>query len=184
MNASVREKIRPHQSTMPVTEFATLKLVSPHTWDSPEIQAFFAALSTQQGANSGYTLRFFEDITNPRLIYLITGWTSAQAHYEAIAGEQNQKLLERSKGLITVEGLAHAEVDSEIGDAKFVVWKQWPLQEGGNVAKDEGAGLVVDLEGPIVYSLQGYASEEDAEGHEVVEDGKKTIRARRLTVNV
>ncbi|KAI1788404.1 hypothetical protein LXA43DRAFT_848417, partial [Ganoderma leucocontextum] len=96
---------------MTVTEFATLKLVSPYTWDSPDVHALFQTLSTQQGAWSGYPLRFFADTTDPQLIYLITGWESAAAHNEWIASEQNQKLLERTKGVIEVEGLAHAEVD-------------------------------------------------------------------------
>ncbi|TBU50288.1 hypothetical protein BD309DRAFT_945799, partial [Dichomitus squalens] len=170
---------------MTVTEFATLKLVYPHVWGSPEIQAFFATLSTQQGAWSGYPLRFFEDTTDPRLIYLITGWEGVAAHYEWIRSEQNQQLLERSKGLLEVEGVAHAELDSEGGDAKFVVWKQWSLQEGESLTSHQGVGLVVDQEGPLVYSLQGYTSEEDAKiGLGVSEDGRNTICARRLTVDV
>ncbi len=168
---------------MTVTEFATLKLLSPHTWDAPDIQAFFRTLSVQQGAWSGYPLRFFADTTDPQLIYLITGWESVPAHYEWIASEQNQKLLERGKGMLEVEGLAHAEVDSERGDAEFVVWKQWKLQEGESVAERDGAGLVVDQEGPLEYSLHGYGSKEDAGdlgGGELL----KTIGARRLVSEV
>ncbi|KAI0707717.1 hypothetical protein C8Q76DRAFT_572215, partial [Earliella scabrosa] len=96
---------------MAITEIATLKLVPSYTWDSPAIQSFFATLSVQQAAWSGYPLRFFEDTSNARVIYLITGWKSIPAHYEWIASDQNQKLLERAKGLIEVAGLQHADVD-------------------------------------------------------------------------
>ncbi|PIL24352.1 hypothetical protein GSI_14105 [Ganoderma sinense ZZ0214-1] len=169
---------------MTVTEFATLKLVSPHTWASPDIQAFFRTLSTQQGAWSGYSLRFFADTTDPQLIYLITGWESVATHYEWIASEQNQALLERAEGMIEVEGLAHAELDSEKGDAQFVVWTQWMPREGESVAGQSGAGLVVDKEGPLAYSLQGYGSEKEAGDLGVTQGGqsRKTIGAYRLTL--
>ncbi|KAM5538129.1 hypothetical protein V8D89_008326 [Ganoderma adspersum] len=170
---------------MTVTEFATLKLVSPHAWASPDVQAFFRTLSTQQGAWSGYPLRFFADRTDPQLIYLITGWESVAAHYEWIASEQNQALLERAKGMIEVEGLAHAEVDSERADAQFVVWTRWTPREGENVAGHGGAGLVVDQEGPLVYSLRGYGSEEEAGDLGALggeEQSRKTVGAYRLTL--
>ena len=170
---------------MTVTEFATLKLVSPHTWTSPDVQAFFQTLSAQQGAWSGYPLRFFADTTDPQLIYLITGWESVAAHYEWISSEQNQALLERAKGMIEVEGLAHAEVDSERADAQFVVWTQWTPQEGEDISGKGGAGLVVDKEEPLVYSLQGYGSEEEAGDLEALGDQgqlKKAVGAHRLSL--
>lgn len=170
---------------MTVTEFATLKLVSPHTWTSPDVQAFFQTLSAQQGAWSGYPLRFFADTTDSQLIYLITGWESVAAHYEWIASEQNQALLERAKGMIEVEGLAHAEVDSERADAQFVVWMQWTPREEENVTGQGEVGLVVDKEGPLVYSLQGYGSEEEAGdlgARSGEEQSRKTVGAYRLTL--
>ena len=170
---------------MTVTEFATLKLVSPHTWTSPDVQAFFQTLSAQQGAWSGYPLRFFADTTDSQLIYLITGWESVAAHYEWIASEQNQALLERAKGMIEVEGLAHAEVDSERADAQFVVWRQWTPRERESVAGHGEVGLVVDQEGQLVYSLQGYGSEEETGDLGALGDQgqlRKAVGAYRLTL--
>ncbi|RPD66545.1 hypothetical protein L226DRAFT_557589 [Lentinus tigrinus ALCF2SS1-7] len=128
---------------MTVTEFATLKLLSPCTWDSPGIQVFFQTLAVQQAEWSGYPLRFFEDVSDTSTIYLITGWKSVPAHYEWIASEQNKTLLERSKGMIEVVGLEHAELDSEVANEAYVVWKQWEAQEGENY-EAEGVGRVLD----------------------------------------
>ena len=101
---------------MPVTEVATLELVFPHTWDSPAVRVFFEMLAARQADWSGYPLCFFEDLENPRTIYLITLWESVPAHYEWIASAQNQELLERVKetNILKVVELKHVDVASEV----------------------------------------------------------------------
>lgn len=91
-------------------------------------------------------------------------------------------LLGRAKGMIEVGGLAHAEVDSERADAEFVVWKQWKIQESESVAGRDGVGLVVDHEGPVAYSLQGYGSKQEDGDLGGGEGLLKTISAYRLTL--
>ncbi|KAI9065443.1 hypothetical protein FKP32DRAFT_1537994, partial [Trametes sanguinea] len=95
---------------MPVTEIATLRLNSPHIWDSPDVQSFFADVAAQQAAWSGYPLHYFQDTSDPSIVYILTGWESVSAHFEWIKSEQNQKLLEQGKSLIEVVGLQHANL--------------------------------------------------------------------------
>ncbi|KAI0723852.1 hypothetical protein C8T65DRAFT_627662 [Cerioporus squamosus] len=158
---------------MTVTEFATLRLASSYTWDSSEIQAFFQTLAVQQAEWSGYPLRFFEDTTDTRIIYIITGWESVPAHYEWIASVQNQNLLEKAKGLIELVDLEHAELDSEVANGQYVVWKRWEAWGGeSHVAK--GVGRVLEeLEGNAmvqVSSIESYPDKEAAAGNS--QDGR------------
>ncbi len=181
-DASVTSEVTTY-TTMRVTEIATLNITPPHRWVSPDTQAFFGTLANQQAEWSGYPLRFFEDTTDTQVVYLITGWKSVSAHYEWIASEQNQKLLERAKGLIDVAGLEHAEVDSEVADAQFVVWKQWELREEETIEKGPGVGVVLDKEpeGRVVCSLKGCSSKEE-EG--TVGKDAETKRMRRLELKL
>ncbi|TFK90286.1 hypothetical protein K466DRAFT_583877 [Polyporus arcularius HHB13444] len=157
---------------MTVTEFATLRLASSHTWESPDVQAFFQTLAVQQAEWSGYPLHFFEDTSDTRIIYLITGWTSVPAHYEWIASEQNQVLLEKAKGLIEVVALEHAELDSEVADGKYAVWKQWEAQEGENY-EAKGIGRVLEEGSGMVNSLESYVDKTAAVG---ASEGGKLMR--------
>lgn len=148
---------------MAVTEFATLRLASSHTWESPDVQAFFQTLAIQQAEWSGYPLRFFEDTSDTRIIYLITGWTSVPAHYEWIASEQNQVLLGQAKGLIEVVAVEHAALDSEVADGQYATWKQWEAQEG-ETYEAKGIGRVVVEGSGMVSAIGSYADKAAAVG--------------------
>ena len=162
---------------MTVAELATIELAESYTWDSPDVRAFFQTLAVEQAECSGYPLRFFEDISNPKTFYLITRWKSVPAHYEWITGEKNKALLGRAKDLLKVVGLEHAELDSEVANGEYVVWKKWEAQEGqtydtkatGKVLEARGVG-----KGPegkeMVSSLEIYAEKEAAVG--ASENGK------------
>ncbi|EIN07010.1 hypothetical protein PUNSTDRAFT_71700 [Punctularia strigosozonata HHB-11173 SS5] len=101
-----------------ITEFATLRLNSPHKWDSLTTIDFFRALSADQRAWSGYPLLYFRDVDAPddsgcERVYLLSGWKSVEAHYEWIEGAANQALLEKGVGdgkLLSVEGFAHVAI--------------------------------------------------------------------------
>ncbi|KAI0647464.1 hypothetical protein C8Q79DRAFT_629654 [Trametes meyenii] len=146
---------------MPVTEIATLKLVPPFVWISPEVQSFFSAVSTQQAAWSGYPLHYFEDTFNAN-VYILTGWLSVPAHHEWIKSDQNQALLVRGKSLIDVVGLRHGRLQMELDEALWAIVEQWETEEDAKTGVDgvEGnTGAVVETPS-WVNRITGYTSEE------------------------
>ncbi|THV07348.1 hypothetical protein K435DRAFT_574949, partial [Dendrothele bispora CBS 962.96] len=98
---------------MPITELAILRLSHPTTttFTTPPIPAHFALLSQRQSAWSGYPLTFYHNITDPSFIYLLSGWDSVAAHGEWIKSDENQELLELLGPYLTVEQLAHLDMD-------------------------------------------------------------------------
>ncbi|KAK7463536.1 hypothetical protein VKT23_006884 [Stygiomarasmius scandens] len=97
---------------MPITELAILKLNPPNTLTTSPIPEHFALLQTRQSAWSSYPLRFYYNIANPSLIYLLSGWDSVDAHGEWIKSDGNQELLKLLGPYLTVEQLAHLDMDS------------------------------------------------------------------------
>ncbi|KAI0362562.1 hypothetical protein OH77DRAFT_63240 [Trametes cingulata] len=170
---------------MPVTEIATLKLVPPHHWNSPETQAFFGDVAAQQAAWSSYPLHYFQDASDAQTVYILTGWASVAAHFEWIESAQNQALLERSKGLIEVVDLQHARLHVELDEAHLVILEQWPKrsdEEPGNGSMVRGAIGLVEEKPDEVCSVKALWKAEDAvhEGENVHAPDRRTIRLKRL----
>ena len=164
---------------MPVTEIATLRLVSPRTWDSSDVQSFFKAFSDAQiewmVSPSGY----FEDASDPSIVYVVKGWGSVVAHHEWIASTLNQELLKKVKGLLEVEGLVHAELECKVEKSSMVLWTRWQVAPGEITATLEDAGCAVEEEG-TVWSLKGYARAEDIEANT---EGKKVVLMKKLSLS-
>ncbi|KAA1469277.1 hypothetical protein DENSPDRAFT_757529, partial [Dentipellis sp. KUC8613] len=96
---------------MPVTEVAILNLIPPHEFRSPTLLPLFRLLAKRQSAWSGFPLRFFQNTSKEGEIYLVSGWKDVPAHYEWIASDANQELLELLKSYLTVASLMHLEID-------------------------------------------------------------------------
>ncbi|KAJ3014373.1 hypothetical protein NUW54_g1320 [Trametes sanguinea] len=170
-------------TVMPVTEIATLRLNSPHIWDSPASQSFFADVAAQQAAWSGYLLHYFQDTSDPLVIYILTGWESVSAHFDWIKSEQNQKLLERGEGLMEVVGLQHVNLGVELKNAQFVVLEQWQRGTEEDVGEEREEVGSVEEAPEQVCRIKGFAREEDVEGQDEQEDvGKKRAFMRRFSV--
>jgi len=112
---------------MPITELAILEIVNPYTATSPLIREFFRKVSFRQAKWSGYPLLFFESTNSPSQVYLISGWTSVEAHGEWIASAENQALPKEGEGLITVIDLMHVEIEFSTMPTKAerAVWSRW-----------------------------------------------------------
>lgn len=159
---------------MTITEIATLELLVPHTWDSPDARTFVRTLSDRQSAWSGHSLFFFKGADSPGQIFLISGWKSVQTHNEWIASAQNQGLLEMTKGLVEVRGLVHADINFEDlprGTRRIVVEviqkggggeASTKLQKTRSVEEDErhewaASGEVLDGGAGAICRLRAYA---------------------------
>ena len=98
---------------MTVTEFAGLEAQGQHAVDSPIIQEFLTKVAQRQAAWSGYPLLFFQDTSNSKVLYLISGWRDVPAHGEWIASTGNQELLREMEGIMTVREFRHLDIDFE-----------------------------------------------------------------------
>jgi hypothetical protein len=96
---------------MPITEFASLSLISPNTLSDPHVVNFFSNLSSWQSSSSGYPLTFFTNPAEPAEIHLITGWDDVGAHEKWIASSRNQELLQIAEGFLNIIGMVHLDLD-------------------------------------------------------------------------
>lgn len=102
---------------MPVTEFAILPLTYALTKDnlllpSAVIQKLKIAKSVLEEA-SNHEFRFFQQIEDPYVIYIIGKWDSPEAHYAFLPSAKNQELLKLFKEDVHIE-----EVDRK----KMQIW--------------------------------------------------------------
>jgi heme-degrading monooxygenase HmoA len=100
---------------MPVSEFAVIPLTQPITQDYPAlpktlIQNLKYAKEVLESA-SGYGFRYFQQIEDPSLIYILGLWDSVAAHDGFVASPENQRLLELFKNDISMTG-----------DRKMTLW--------------------------------------------------------------
>ncbi|KAF8912194.1 hypothetical protein CPB84DRAFT_1761584 [Gymnopilus junonius] len=111
LSPSFHTTTKAHSIVMPVTEFATLKLKEPYTTNNEDLRKLFQSVAKQQATWSGYPLTFYHNAQNPSLLHIVSGWKNAHAHQKWIASEENQKYLSVFDPLLSVEGLAHVDVD-------------------------------------------------------------------------
>lgn len=102
---------------MPVTELAILPLTHALTKEnlslpSAVIQKLKIAKSVLEEA-SNYEFRFFQQIEDPSVIYIIGKWDSPEAHYAFLPSAKNQELLQLFKEDVHIE-----EVDGK----KMQMW--------------------------------------------------------------
>ncbi|OJA11793.1 hypothetical protein AZE42_09315 [Rhizopogon vesiculosus] len=96
---------------MPITEFASLSLMSPNKLSDPHVVELFSKLSSWQASASGYPLCFFTNQQEFREVYLVTGWNDVAAHEEWIKSARNQELLEIGGKFLDVIGMVHLDLD-------------------------------------------------------------------------
>ncbi|OAX37122.1 hypothetical protein K503DRAFT_743210 [Rhizopogon vinicolor AM-OR11-026] len=96
---------------MPITEFASLSLMSPNKLSDPHVVDLFSKLSSWQASASGYPLCFFTNQHELREVYLVTGWNDVAAHEEWIKSARNQELLEIGGKFLDVIGMVHLDLD-------------------------------------------------------------------------
>ena len=86
---------------MVVTEFAVFPLARPITKDNPTLAVDLIKNLKQAKAVlesvSGYRFRYFQQIEDPSIIYIMGLWDSVAAHDAFLASPENQKLLELFK---------------------------------------------------------------------------------------
>ncbi|OBZ65762.1 hypothetical protein A0H81_14280 [Grifola frondosa] len=156
---------------MTITELATLEIVSPFSWDSPEIQSFFRAASESQSAWSGYPLFFFQDKCVVKEIYLLSGWESVEAHMDWIASPRNKELLllKLGEGLFHVASLVHMNIDfSKIPrDTTYIVWgstkerKHMAMVMVGTVGKQREKCWTLENKGIVLSGHTGRREKEN-----------------------
>lgn len=90
---------------MPVTEFATLPLTDPLTKENPALPTvLFSKLKTAQTVleqASGHKFRYFQQIEDPSIIYIVGKWDSPAAHSAFLPSQENQHLLQLLEGTIS-----------------------------------------------------------------------------------
>lgn len=90
---------------MPVTEFATLPLTDPLTKENPTLSsALFSKLKAAQTVleqASGHNFRYFQQIEDPSVIYIVGKWDSPATHSSFLPSPENQQLLQLLKGDIS-----------------------------------------------------------------------------------
>lgn len=161
----------------PITELAFLNLIPPTTLQTPKLIADFLSASQAQSSWSGYPLYFFFSHKNAKglkaegsneaatsgtpalttTIYLISGWTSVQAHNEWIASPKNQELLKffGDAGMMEVGGLAHLDIDFtklSFEECSAIAWRKRTIKgtsdADGKSGGGNGGGDSHDLESP------------------------------------
>ena len=96
---------------MPVTEFAILRLKEPFTIENEALRANFQSVAERQAEWSGYPLTFYYNFQDPSLFYVVSGWEDSEAHRKWIASDTNQQFLHIFGPILTVDGLAHIDID-------------------------------------------------------------------------
>ncbi|KAI0345106.1 hypothetical protein BDW22DRAFT_1301731, partial [Trametopsis cervina] len=96
---------------MSVTEFATLIVQAPHNIHSPVTKQFFEKVATAQSGASGYPVHYFQDVGDPAILYIVTGWNDVAAHHAWISGHTNQSLLAEMGSMVEVKELVHLKIN-------------------------------------------------------------------------
>lgn len=78
---------------MTVLELATLHLTPGATVTSAALLDGLRKVKVHQENSSKFPLHFFEQIEDSSVFYILGSWASPEAHQEAIAGPENEKLL-------------------------------------------------------------------------------------------
>ncbi|KDR73728.1 hypothetical protein GALMADRAFT_630074 [Galerina marginata CBS 339.88] len=127
---------------MPVTEFATLRIKEPHTIQLETLRQHLHSLGEAQAAWSGYPLTFYSDYKDVSLIHLVTGWKDVEAHMKWIVGEENQKFREIFEQFLSVDGLAHIDIDfAQIpSDARALTCKKSVVSVEGSQTEQVATG--------------------------------------------
>lgn len=116
---------------MTVTEFATLKVVS-EDGISAELLAHLARLSELQSSYSGYPLYFYSSNTPTTTIYLLSKWSSVEAHNVWIASDHNQQLLKLLIGkFLEINDFVHIDADMDL-ERLAAKGERMQLQENGD----------------------------------------------------
>jgi hypothetical protein len=152
---------------MPITELAFLPVKDdalPLT--SPQLHPHFVTLAAQQSAHSRYKLHFFQSISDPSLIILLSGWESVEAHNEWIAGEKNQALLKAFAPVMDMTRLYMVHLGIEPANE----WKNievLAIERGEGIVEGESAsGVIWEAVGDDVeaktkdrFRLKGYSTD-------------------------
>ncbi|KAF9554613.1 hypothetical protein CPC08DRAFT_171317 [Agrocybe pediades] len=96
---------------MSVISFATFKLNSSFSIESPEIKGMFSALASRTPEGSFGPCSIFVDDRDKQIVYFITGWESSAAHAASANKEENKKLMEAAAALATPQAAAEIELD-------------------------------------------------------------------------
>ncbi|KAF9557128.1 hypothetical protein CPC08DRAFT_619989, partial [Agrocybe pediades] len=92
---------------MPVTEFAVLKIKEPYTAQSEILQAKLRVLDQRQGEASSYPLTYYTDDKDSSILYVVTGWDSAESHLKWVRDDSNQDFFATFAPLVSVEHSVH-----------------------------------------------------------------------------
>ena len=96
---------------MSITEIARLQFLPEVDWKSPESKLFLKELSVAQGLRSGYPVLYFIDGTADKTLFLVSGWSSIDAHNAWIDSDENKRFLTRAEKLLVVKDLKHVDID-------------------------------------------------------------------------
>ena len=177
----------PIDHKMAITELALLPLKDaslPLT--SPLLYPHFKTLAEQQRAHSGYKLHFFQSVTNPGLVILLSGWESVEAHNKWIAGEQNQALLKVFSPVLDIEGImmVHLGIEPDKGwdGIEYLMYQRVGHGESYEAIQDgdivwESVGQDVEGKTKDLFILKGYKS------REVDNEDERIIVAKRVLFN-
>jgi len=125
---------------MPVTEFAVLKIKEPYTAQSEILQAKLRVLDQRQGEASSYPLTYYTDDKDPSILYVVSGWDTAESHLTWVRDESNQDFFATFGPLVSVEHSVHVDLD----------FNQFPGETGTLAYKvDVAAAEVKDAPGQI-----------------------------------
>jgi hypothetical protein len=106
----------PKVVTMPITEFALLRLKEPEP--SATTKSNLRDVIKEQSTWSKHPVNFVHQIEDSGLVYLLGGWESVAEHFgDWITSEPNQRLLAQLKNAIDIEWLFHLDID--VGIPKF-----------------------------------------------------------------
>jgi hypothetical protein len=100
-----------HYSSMPVTEFAGLRLLPGVTLDNIKPLLKKIAAVTESFTGKPGSVQYWQQTEDPGLVYLLGTWDSLGQHlHEFIPSEGNQQLLKEADGKLAVELFAHYDV--------------------------------------------------------------------------
>jgi quinol monooxygenase YgiN len=102
---------------MTVTELAVLHALPDGDGKVPS-EHLLANLRTAKQvleSNSGHSFRFFQQIEDPTVIYIVGAWSSTAAHEAFLPSSQNLALLDLFKGQVDIENILmyHLELDAD-----------------------------------------------------------------------
>lgn len=126
---------------MTITEITILQFVPPYTKSSPEWVSWFETCAERQKAWSGHPLLFFENPQVEGSLYLVSGWTSLQAHtVEWLQSAENQPLFQLSQRMTEFKGFLHLDIDfSEMPeDVAYLEYEEERESEGVSSGQERG----------------------------------------------